>query len=83
MGLYVHRHRRGGLSYALQYSKQREQFGQPIFNFQLIQDKLVTMLVEIEAAKLLTYKGLTCCGSGQIQRGPHARRPGQALRLVR
>jgi len=54
-------------SYALKYSKQREQFGQPIFNFQLIQDKLVTMLVEIEAAKLLTYKGLTCWDQGKFK----------------
>jgi isovaleryl-CoA dehydrogenase len=54
-------------SYALAYSKQREQFGQPIFNFQLIQDKLVTMLVEIEAAKLLTYKGLTCWDHGKFR----------------
>ncbi|MEN6474165.1 MAG: acyl-CoA dehydrogenase family protein [Syntrophaceae bacterium] len=54
-------------SYALKYSRQREQFGQPIFNFQLIQDKLVTMLVEIEAAKLLTYKGLTCWDQGKFR----------------
>jgi hypothetical protein len=38
---------------ALKYAKEREQFGQPIFNFQMIQDKLVTMSVEIEAARLL------------------------------
>ena len=44
---------------ALRYSKEREQFGQPIFNFQMIQDKLATMSVEIEAARLLCYKGLT------------------------
>jgi isovaleryl-CoA dehydrogenase len=45
---------------ALKYAKQREQFSQPIFNFQMIQDKLATMLVEIEAARLLAYKGLSC-----------------------
>jgi len=45
---------------ALKYSKEREQFGQPIFNFEMIQDKLATMSVELEAARLLTYKGLTC-----------------------
>lgn len=44
---------------SLKYAKEREQFGQPIFNFQMIQDKLVTMLVSIETARLLTYKGLT------------------------
>ncbi len=45
---------------ALRYAKEREQFSQPIFNFQMIQDKLATMLVEIEAARLLAYKGLAC-----------------------
>jgi len=54
-------------TYALKYAKQREQFGQSIFNFQLIQDKLVTMLVEIEAAKLLAYKGLTCWDQGNFK----------------
>ncbi|HBD08823.1 MAG TPA: acyl-CoA dehydrogenase, partial [Syntrophobacteraceae bacterium] len=44
---------------ALKYSREREQFGQPIFNFQMIQDKLVTMQIDIEAARLLTYKGAT------------------------
>ena len=52
---------------ALKYSKEREQFGQPIFNFQMIQDKLATMLVEIEASKLLAYKGITCWDEGNFR----------------
>lgn len=44
---------------SLKYAKERDQFGQPIFNFQMIKDKLATMLVSIETARLLTYKGLT------------------------
>ncbi len=52
---------------ALKYSKEREQFGQPIFNFQMIQDKLATMLVEIEASKLLAYKGITCWDEGNFK----------------
>ncbi len=52
---------------ALQYTKEREQFGQPIFNFQMIQDKLATMLVELEAARLITYKGLTCWDEGNFK----------------
>ncbi|MBN2284349.1 MAG: acyl-CoA dehydrogenase family protein [Deltaproteobacteria bacterium] len=52
---------------ALKYSREREQFGQPIFNFQMIQDKLATMLVELEAARLLTYKGLTCWDEGNFK----------------
>ncbi|HQG32270.1 MAG TPA: acyl-CoA dehydrogenase family protein [Deltaproteobacteria bacterium] len=45
---------------ALKYSKERRQFSQPIFSFQMIQDKLANMLVEIEASRLLAYKGLSC-----------------------
>lgn len=52
---------------ALKYTKEREQFGQPIFNFQMIQDKLATMLVELEAARLITYKGLTCWDQGNFK----------------
>lgn len=40
---------------ALQYSKARKQFGQPIANFQAIQFKLADMAVEIEAARHLVY----------------------------
>jgi isovaleryl-CoA dehydrogenase len=52
---------------ALKYAKEREQFGQPIFNFQMIQDKLATMMVELEAARLLTYKGATAFDQGKFQ----------------
>ena len=41
---------------SLEYAKQREQFGGPISNFQVIQHRLVDMLVEIEGARLLTYE---------------------------
>ena len=52
---------------SLKYAKERQQFGQPVFNFQMIQDKLATMLVEIEAARLLTYKGLTYWDQGNFR----------------
>ena len=41
---------------ALNYAKEREQFGAPIASYQLVQDKLVTMLVEITKAQLLCYR---------------------------
>ncbi|MEI9476899.1 MAG: acyl-CoA dehydrogenase family protein [Deltaproteobacteria bacterium] len=41
--------------YALNYAKQREQFGQPIGSFQAIQHKLVDMATELEAARQLAY----------------------------
>jgi alkylation response protein AidB-like acyl-CoA dehydrogenase len=40
---------------ALQYSRDRHAFGQPIANFQAIQLKLADMVTEIQAARLLTY----------------------------
>jgi alkylation response protein AidB-like acyl-CoA dehydrogenase len=46
----------GAFESALQYSKQRKQFGQPIAEFQAIQFKLADMSTEIEAARLLTYR---------------------------
>ena len=47
---------RGAFKAALKYSKEREQFGKPIINFQGISFKLAEMATEIEAAKLLTKK---------------------------
>jgi butyryl-CoA dehydrogenase len=44
------------LEAAVKYSKEREQFGQPIGNFQAIQWKLADMSTRIDAARLLVYK---------------------------
>src|SRR5690606_37673589 len=41
---------------ALQYATSRVQFGQPIAGFQLTQQKLVDMAVEIEKAQLLALR---------------------------
>ena len=41
---------------ALNYAKEREQFGAPIAAYQLVQEKLVTMLIEITKAQLLSYR---------------------------
>jgi short/branched chain acyl-CoA dehydrogenase len=41
---------------AYSYAKEREQFGKPISKFQAIQEKLVDMATEIEAARGLVYK---------------------------
>ncbi|MCL5265702.1 MAG: acyl-CoA dehydrogenase family protein [Chloroflexi bacterium] len=46
----------GAFDAALNYAKQRVQFGQPIANFQAIQVMLSDMATEIEAARLLTYR---------------------------
>ena len=41
---------------ALNYTKEREQFGAPIASFQLVQEKLVNMLIEITKGQLLSYR---------------------------
>jgi alkylation response protein AidB-like acyl-CoA dehydrogenase len=46
----------GAFDRALRYSKEREQFGQKIISFQVIQHKLADMAIKIETARLLTYK---------------------------
>jgi glutaryl-CoA dehydrogenase len=40
---------------ALEYSKTRQQFGKPIASFQLTQQKLVNMLLELNKAALVAY----------------------------
>jgi alkylation response protein AidB-like acyl-CoA dehydrogenase len=46
----------GAYEAALKYSKEREQFGQPLSGFQTTQFKLADMAMQIEAARLLVYK---------------------------
>jgi alkylation response protein AidB-like acyl-CoA dehydrogenase len=46
----------GALDYAIQYSKQREQFGRQIGKFQAIQVILADMATRVEAARHLVYK---------------------------
>lgn len=46
----------GALKAAINYSKEREQFGKPISSFQGISFKLADMATEIEASKLLLYQ---------------------------
>ncbi|MDT4968439.1 MAG: acyl-CoA dehydrogenase [Acidobacteriota bacterium] len=44
------------LDEAITYSKSRIQFGRPISEHQLIQEKLADMITEFEAARLLVYR---------------------------
>ncbi len=44
------------LDAAIEYANQREQFGQPVGRFQMIQDLIAQMVVEVEAARLLVYR---------------------------
>ncbi|SEK69451.1 acyl-CoA dehydrogenase family protein [Haloferax larsenii] len=47
---------KGACERALEYAKEREQFGRPISDFQAIQHKLAEMHTATEAARQLTYK---------------------------
>jgi alkylation response protein AidB-like acyl-CoA dehydrogenase len=46
----------GAFDCSLAYSRQREQFGKPISEFQSIQNYLADMATEIDAARLLTWR---------------------------
>jgi len=46
----------GAFDKALAYAKERQQFGQPIINFQAIQWFLADMATQIDAARLLTHR---------------------------
>ncbi|MFZ5652644.1 MAG: glutaryl-CoA dehydrogenase Acd [Bacillota bacterium] len=48
----------------LQYCNEREQFGQPIGKFQMIQDMIAQMIVDTEAARLLVYRAATLKDKG-------------------
>jgi len=52
------------LDYALDYAKQREQFGRPIADFQGLQFMLADMGMKVEAARQLTY-----AAAGRSERG--------------
>ena len=47
---------KGALNASIKYAKERQQFGQPIANFQGISFKLADMATEFEAAELLTFQ---------------------------
>jgi alkylation response protein AidB-like acyl-CoA dehydrogenase len=54
----------GALDYALEYAKEREQFGKPIAEFQGLQFMLADMGMKVEAARQLTY-----AAAGRSERG--------------
>ncbi|MCC6332745.1 MAG: acyl-CoA dehydrogenase family protein [Myxococcales bacterium] len=56
---------RAAMEHALDYSRQRQQFGKPIADFQGIQFMLADMAADVEAARLLTYKSAWLLDSGQ------------------
>jgi alkylation response protein AidB-like acyl-CoA dehydrogenase len=49
----------GAFDRAMQYAKQREQFGRKLSQFQAIRHKLADMAASIEVTRWLTYKAAT------------------------
>ncbi|MBI2877827.1 MAG: acyl-CoA dehydrogenase, partial [Candidatus Tectomicrobia bacterium] len=65
----------GALDYAVQYSKERVQFGKPTASFQAIQFKLADMAIEIEAARQLTYAAAAYIDEATSQPGWQKNKP--------
>jgi len=55
----------GAYESAVKYSKERQQFGKPISEFQAIQFKLADMATQLEAARLLTYRAAAMKDAGR------------------
>jgi alkylation response protein AidB-like acyl-CoA dehydrogenase len=58
----------GAMSYALSFAEKREAFGGPIANLQAIQFMFADMVIQIEAARLLTYQAAWLVDQGCFQK---------------
>lgn len=54
------------LDQVVKYCGEREQFGKPIGTFQMIQDQVAQMAIEIETARLLVYKAAVQKDNGNL-----------------
>jgi glutaryl-CoA dehydrogenase len=61
----------GAYEHALRYAQQRQQFGRPIGNFQLVQDMLVTMLGNVTASQCMVLR-LSQLQDAGVMREEHA-----------
>ncbi|MGC6534983.1 MAG: isobutyryl-CoA dehydrogenase [Parvibaculales bacterium] len=64
---------------AVDYAKDREQFGQPIADFQAIQFKLADMATDLEAARLMLYEAAKTLDEGKPEK---TRKSAMAKRFV-
>lgn len=62
----------GALDFAFKYAREREQFGQPIGNFEGVQDMLVRMAMKVEAARLLVYRAATAVKASSREKTAYA-----------
>jgi alkylation response protein AidB-like acyl-CoA dehydrogenase len=56
---------RAALEYAVDYAKQREQFGQPIASHQAVAFRLADMALRVDAARLLTWRAAEMLDRGE------------------
>ncbi|HKS59317.1 MAG TPA: acyl-CoA dehydrogenase family protein [Thermoplasmata archaeon] len=61
------------LERSIEYARQREQFGQKIGRFQLIQEKLANMYTGLEASRMLLFRALDA-----VQKNPRSARESAA-----
>ncbi len=54
------------LDASVKYAMEREQFGKPIGSFQMVQDQVAQMAIEIEAARMLVYKAAVQKDEGNL-----------------
>jgi glutaryl-CoA dehydrogenase len=59
----------GMFELALEYAKNREQFGKPIAGYQLIQQKLVEMATEVTLSKAMCFQLANLLIAGQMDEG--------------
>jgi glutaryl-CoA dehydrogenase len=59
----------GAFELALDYAKNREQFGKPIAGFQLIQQKLVEMATEVTGAQLMCFQMAQLLAANMLTEG--------------
>jgi alkylation response protein AidB-like acyl-CoA dehydrogenase len=52
------------LDLAVQYARDRTQFGRPIGSFQLVQEMLADMAIQVEASRLLAYRAASLYQQG-------------------
>ena len=50
---------------SIRYARERHQFGRPIGSFQLVQELIVDMVIETEAARFLAYRAMDLQDKGQ------------------
>ncbi|MDQ1257627.1 MAG: Isovaleryl-CoA dehydrogenase [Candidatus Hydrogenedentes bacterium] len=55
---------RAALDKSVAYTLERQQFGQPLFMHEMVAEKLANMSMDLEAAKMLTYKAACLCDEG-------------------